>query len=470
MPKVYAYLRKVPIQRQYLVSYPYGVGGDTILDQLLGNINFDNWLVTSILSYFSVRYILTPFGVPSLLGLAQQAFSAITGRSSSNSFSDKFLIQVISDYLGENNKTFNDTNVDHSRLKRSEKNMDLVNSVSDELSSLSQSRIGDYEDSLYVPINSVLSVATVIGMATMLQNILSDQKHKVNNNDQGRSVSTSHFQNANNIFGKKRKRRRRKRKHPKTHQNNSKHNIEVQNNNNKIYFSQNISPYNDDGHDNNYSFKDFEDEDNKNLDYIVDFYEDKNYEYIDQEDSESMSFNELDANLFKMKFDFDNIDYDNYEYEEVGVLNFRKPVKITSEEPVLFTDRKRGDFEGSGHFDNVLSKRKVPLRLESNDAYFQPLHHEIKHRRLKPVPARYQRKESALDGFQSSVDLSSLLTIGGLWLIWQVYLSGSGLIPSTSLNELWDNIGNYGRRDTSLDSEILEILKKSMDLYSSKQA
>jgi len=62
-----------------------------------------------------------------------------------------------------------------------------------------------------------------------------------------------------------------------------------------------------------------------------------------------------------------------------------------------------------------------------------------------------------------------LLTIGGLWLIWQVYLSGSGLIPTKSLNELWDNIGNYGRGDTSLDSEILEIFRKSMDLYSSKQ-
>ena len=58
MPKVYAYLRKVPIQRQYLVSYPYGVGGNTLLDQLLGNINFDNWLVTSILSYFSARYFI----------------------------------------------------------------------------------------------------------------------------------------------------------------------------------------------------------------------------------------------------------------------------------------------------------------------------------------------------------------------------------------------------------------------------
>jgi len=465
MPKVYAYLRKVPIQRQYLVSYPYGVGGNTLLDQLLGNINFDNWLVTSILSYFSARFILTPFGVPSLLGLAQQAFTAITGRSSSNSVSDRLLIKAVSDYLGENNKTFS-PNVDHSRLKRSENNMELVNTVSNEISRLSQSRIGDYEDSLYVPINSVLSVATVIGMATMLQNILSEQKHKVINNDQGRSVSNGHFHDVNNILGKKKKRRKRRRKHPKNHQNSSRHQIKVPKN--QIYFSQNISPYNtDDVHVNGYSYKDFEDEDNKNPDYFVDFYEDKNYEYIDQDDSESMSFDELDANLFKMKFDFNNIDYDNYEYEEVGVLNFREPVQFQSEKPVK-SDKKIGEFVNSGHFDNVLSKRKVPLRQESNNFYFQPLHHEMKHRRLKPT--RLQRTESALDGFQSSVDLSSLLTIGGLWLIWQVYLSGSGLIPSTSLNELWNNIGNYGREDNSLDSEILEILsKKSIESYSSRQ-
>ena len=57
MPKVYAYLRKVPIQTKTFVSYPYGLGGNTLLDRLTGNVNFDNWLVTSILSYFSARYL-----------------------------------------------------------------------------------------------------------------------------------------------------------------------------------------------------------------------------------------------------------------------------------------------------------------------------------------------------------------------------------------------------------------------------
>ncbi len=57
MPKVYAYLRKVPIQTKTFVSYPYGLGGNTLLDRVTGNVNFDNWLVTSILSYFSARYL-----------------------------------------------------------------------------------------------------------------------------------------------------------------------------------------------------------------------------------------------------------------------------------------------------------------------------------------------------------------------------------------------------------------------------
>ena len=63
MPKVYAYLRRVPIQKQYVVSYPYGVGGTTLLDQLANTVNFDNWLVTSVLSYFSARYLSPHWGV-----------------------------------------------------------------------------------------------------------------------------------------------------------------------------------------------------------------------------------------------------------------------------------------------------------------------------------------------------------------------------------------------------------------------
>ena len=56
-PKLYAYLQQVPVKRQYDVAYPYGVGGDTPLDQLAGTVNFDNWVTTAIIGYFLNRYV-----------------------------------------------------------------------------------------------------------------------------------------------------------------------------------------------------------------------------------------------------------------------------------------------------------------------------------------------------------------------------------------------------------------------------
>ena len=75
-------------------------------------------------------------------------------------------------------------------------------------------------------------------------------------------------------------------------------------------------------------YKDFDDDD----DYEVDFYEDKNYEYIDQDRVESLLHHNIVHNhkmglAFTesekgMKFNFSPLDYNNYDYEEVGNLNF----------------------------------------------------------------------------------------------------------------------------------------------------
>ena len=74
-------------------------------------------------------------------------------------------------------------------------------------------------------------------------------------------------------------------------------------------------------------YKDFDDAD----DYEVDFYEDKNYEYIDQDRVESLIHHNI-VNNHKMglaftesekgMFNFAPLDYNNYDYEEVGNLNF----------------------------------------------------------------------------------------------------------------------------------------------------
>ena len=97
----------------------------------------------------------------------------------------------------------------------------------------------------------------------------------------------------------------------------------------------------------------------KNLDFdynYPDFYDDKNYEYIDDVDVEKIKLNlennrkistsdDLPAGL---AFDFKAIDYDDYEFEEVGLLNFNKPPKYEEKS-----------------FGQKLSKRKMPS-VQSN--------------------------------------------------------------------------------------------------------
>ena len=142
-PKIYGYLKKVPTQKQYFVSYPYGVGGDTLLDRLSGanNFDFDNWITTALLSYFFNRFILTPFNVPSLTSLLGQAFTFVTGRSFGNTLD------------------FSDLKSGKSRLKRSEDFLFDSESVNGtfRFENLPKSQ------SLYPHLNTLLSLASVVG-------------------------------------------------------------------------------------------------------------------------------------------------------------------------------------------------------------------------------------------------------------------------------------------------------------------
>ena len=71
----------------------------------------------------------------------------------------------------------------------------------------------------------------------------------------------------------------------------------------------------------------------KNLDFdynYPDFYDDKNYEYIDDEDVEKIQLNlqsdrKISENGEEVEFKFKKVDYDNYEFDDVGLLNFNKP-------------------------------------------------------------------------------------------------------------------------------------------------
>merc|ERR1719350_1431678 len=64
-----------------------------------------------------------------------------------------------------------------------------------------------------------------------------------------------------------------------------------------------------------------------------------------------------------VKFNFKPVDYDNYEYEEVGILNFRKP----PQKPL------------SSVFNKRLSKRRNPYVV-------QPAIHLVRPRKKHPIP------------------------------------------------------------------------------------
>ena len=142
-PKIYGYLKKVPTQKQYFVSYPYGVGGDSLLDRLSGasNFDFDNWITTALLSYFFNRFILTPFNVPSLTALLGQAFTFVTGRSFGSTLN------------------FSDLKPGKSRPRRS---ADILFDSESVNGTFRFENLAKHE-SLYIPLNTLLSLASVVG-------------------------------------------------------------------------------------------------------------------------------------------------------------------------------------------------------------------------------------------------------------------------------------------------------------------
>ena len=150
-------------------------------------------------------------------------------------------------------------------------------------------------------------------------------------------------------------------------------------------------------------YNDFDDYDNS--DYVVDFYEDKNYEYIDQDDSASIK-DEIDLN--NIKFQFENIDYDNYEYDEVGVLNFREPAQDDDQ------------YTRESYHSYRRKRRPARGRIYSSRKYLPQS--KLLKRRLKQDQVDKKRRSNTMAGLQTTFDISSLITIGGLWAIWQVFL------------------------------------------------
>jgi len=435
-PKLYAYLQKVPVQRQYDVAYPYGVGGDNILDKIAGGVNFDNWVTSAILGYFLNRFIITPFGIPSVTDLLGQAFTAVTGRSVTG-FEDyiKSLALVLSEIFGSDffSEKFSRTKRSMADIGEAKMFSEIKETASTLLNSMNVSSVSDIfnADKLdfgegNLPPSSVASLASVIGLAMIAQSLLGPGE-----------LSKGEFTNVDKISDRKLvvRRRKKKRKYP-------------------YYESEKDFPHHS-GHKNRYFYHN-NIQNHKPLEFAdvpaiddyddIDFYEDKNYEYIDQEDMEAIKLNfetnrkiseENSDKVKNIKFNFKPIDYDNYEYEEVGLLNFRKTPPATE-----------------STFNKRLSKRRYP-------SAYPPAIHIVRPRRKQPIYAyghlRGKKRVGTspfLEGLGSRFDFGSMVTIAGLWYIWQAYLSG--FVPTSIVQDLVNNIGVFGRSAKS-DPKIQDV-------------
>ena len=96
-----------------------------------------------------------------------------------------------------------------------------------------------------------------------------------------------------------------------------------------------------------------------------DFYDEKNYEYIDGLDVEKIKLNiesnrKISDDGDQVDFNFKPLDYDSYEFDDVGILNFNKPPSESLSQKTISKRRfrpVRGDF--------ILSIDKFVLRILS---------------------------------------------------------------------------------------------------------
>jgi len=184
-------------------------------------------------------------------------------------------------------------------------------------------------------------------------------------------------------------------------------------------------------------------------------FENKDYEYIDQEDIEKLrdkfennrktsEKNSEEADSLELKFE--PVDYSNYEYDEVGLLDFKEP-------PL------------QGKTDNQLSKRQYLAGLGKI--------HIVSRKRLRPPPGviAYLRpkvgRSPFLEGLGSRFDFSTMVTIAGLWYIWQAYLSD--LVPNTILQDFVNSIGRSATTETVIKQLLRDIADMEEDYYELSQ-
>jgi len=70
-----------------------------------------------------------------------------------------------------------------------------------------------------------------------------------------------------------------------------------------------------------------------------------------------------------------------------------------------------------------------------------------------------------LEGLGSRFDFSTMVSIAGLWYVWNAYLSG--FVPTTIVQDLVNNVNGLGR-SSEMEAQISSIIHKIQEMQDSQ--
>ena len=170
-------------------------------------------------------------------------------------------------------------------------------------------------------------------------------------------------------------------------------------------------------------------------------YDDKNYHYVDQDEVERIKAymaatrkpapgdghtygggGDMDLPDYKVDFDFRPVDYRDYEYADVGLLDFSKPApppQPPQPQPPP-PSPPRGLRPADVYASNRLRKRRY-RRPGGTRVYVMRRRRPLRYVDLGSVKRR-AGTSPFLEGLGSNFDFGSMATLLGLWYLWQQYL------------------------------------------------
>ena len=239
------------------------------------------------------------------------------------------------------------------------------------------------------------------------------------------------------------------------------------------------------------------------------------YIYIDQQDVNKIEFDFEDDDYKIIPFEYKPLNYENYDMDEYGNLDFtepdtttQKPVELLSELPIIVEKenvkvtpkRKRKRKKGSrkrrpsnASSSNASDKKKKRNKKKSllkkrYGALYGPQrrlrfrrpflrgHHglrgfnKVRGNQLlipKAILKKRQDGDTYLRNLKSGFDFNSMVALAGLWVVWNTYLNP--IVPTTTLLDVANNIfGVQGRSFEGRDlktEDFVKMLEKSHEAH-----